>query len=352
MFDFDYKELVLLIPELTLLLFSIVILLVDSFFNIEDKKIHYYLSQIALFLATVFIIVVYFEPTQVIFSNSVIIDKLGNTFKILACIFSTTLFFYAKHYLRVHNILTAEFFSLSLISVLGAMVIISGVNLLSIYLGIEILSISLYVLIAMGKHKKVSIEAALKYFILGAVASAILLYGLSMLYGITGSLDLSVINANNSIFTLKGSNILLINFSLIFLFIAVCFKLGVVPFHMWVPDVYQGAPTTITTFMGTIPKLAIFIFIVRLFTDSLGIFFNYWGQLFFIVGIISIMTGSLLAILQKNIKRMLAYSTISHMGFIFIAIANGYSGLAPAAFYLFIYIFNEYGYFWRYYDVK
>ena len=246
---------------------------------------------------------------------------------------------YTRHYLKVHNLFRGEYFVLALLSVLGMMVMISAHSLLTIYLGLEIMSLSLYTLIAIARDRAIAVEAALKYFVLGAIASGLLLYGMSMIYGITGSLDIAQIATFATSAILASEQVLILNFGLVFLVIGIAFKLGAVPFHMWVPDVYQGAPTSVTMFLSTVPKIAAAAMLVRLLIDGLGAMQAYWSDLFMVLAILSIALGSLVALMQSNIKRLLAYSTISHIGFILLGFTTGViEGYGAAAFYVLVYI--------------
>ena len=211
--------------------------------------------------------------------------------------------------------------------------------MLTIYLGLEIMSLSLYTLIAIARDRAVAVEAALKYFVLGAIASGLLLYGMSMIYGITGSLDIGQIAAFATSANLNSEQVLILNFGLVFLVIGIAFKFGAVPFHMWVPDVYQGAPTSVTMFLSTVPKIAATAMLVRLLIDGLGGLQAYWADLFMILAILSIGLGSLVALMQTNIKRLLAYSTISHIGFILLGFITGVvEGYGAAVFYVLAYV--------------
>jgi len=210
---------------------------------------------------------------------------------------------------------------------------VSGYSLLTLYLGLEILSLSLYTLIAIARERSGAIEAALKYFVLGAIASGLLLYGMSMIYGISGSLNISEISAFASDANLGSRETLIINFGLVFLVIGIAFKLGAVPFHMWVPDVYQGSPTSVTMFLSTVPKIAAVAMLVRILIDGLGAMHPYWSDLFMVLALLSIALGSVVALMQTNIKRMLAYSTISHVGFIMLGFVTGVvTGYGAATF--------------------
>ena len=274
-----------------------------------------------------------------IFSGTFVLDNLGSTFKVFVLGFSVIALVYSRQYLIVHELLRNEYFILALMSILGMMVMISGHSLLTLYLGLEIMSLSLYGLIATARDRAFAIEAALKYFVLGAIASGLLLYGMSMIYGITGGLDIAQISNFASSSKLESQETLILNFGLVFLVIGVAFKLGAVPFHMWVPDVYQGSPTSVTMFLSTVPKIAAVALLVRLLIDGLGNFQQYWADLFMILAVLSIAVGSLVALTQVNIKRMLAYSTISHVGFVLLGFMTGVlEGYGSAVFYVLAYI--------------
>ncbi len=246
---------------------------------------------------------------------------------------------YTRHYLTEHKLFRGEYFVLVLLAMLGMMVMVSGYSLLTLYLGLEILSLSLYTLIAIARERSGAIEAALKYFVLGAIASGLLLYGMSMIYGISGSINVADIATFAANATLASREMLILNFGLVFLVIGIAFKLGAVPFHMWVPDVYQGAPTSVTMFLSTVPKIAAVAMLVRILVDGMGAMHEYWSDLFMVLALLSIALGSVVALMQTNIKRMLAYSTISHVGFILLGFVTGVvEGYGAAVFYVLVYI--------------
>jgi NADH-quinone oxidoreductase subunit N len=245
-------------------------------------------------------------------------------------------FLYAPAYMRARAMMSGEFFVLALFSMLGMMVLISAHSLLTIYLGLELMSLSLYAMVAIQRDSVVASEAAMKYFVLGAMASAMLLYGMSMLYGMTGNLDLALIN---NVLTGSEENRIVLSFALVFVIIGVAFKLGAVPFHMWVPDVYHGAPTAVTLFVSTAPKLAAFAMLMRLLVDGLSSIQADWQGILVILSLLSVAVGNVVAIAQGNIKRMLAYSAISHIGFILIGVLAGTEeGYAAALFYAISYV--------------
>ena len=337
-FNFNISELIFVMPELFLLAAISSILLFDLYVKEQFKKFTYHLSQLAL-LITGLLAFNLIGENATIFSGTFVLDTLGSTFKVFIAGFSIIALVYSRHYLSVHGLLRNEYFILALMSILGMLVMVSGHSLLTLYLGLEIMSLSLYALIATARDRAFAIEAALKYFVLGAIASGLLLYGMSMIYGITGNLDIAQIASFASLSTLEPQETLILNFGLVFLVIGVAFKLGAVPFHMWVPDVYQGSPTSVTMFLSTVPKIAAVALLVRLLIDGLSDFQHYWADLFMILAVLSIAVGSLVALTQVNIKRMLAYSTISHIGFVLLGFVTGVlEGYGSAIFYVFVYI--------------
>ena len=337
-FNFNVAELIFAMPELFLLSAISLILLFDLFVSQRLKQLTYYLSQLAL-LITGFLAFNLIGESATIFSGTFVLDSLGSTFKVFILGFAIIALVYTRHYLKAHDLLRNEYFVLALMSILGMMVMVSGHSLLTLYLGLEIMSLSLYALIATARDRASAIEAALKYFVLGAIASGLLLYGMSMIYGISGSLDIAQISSFASASTLGSQQTLILNFGLVFLVIGVAFKLGAVPFHMWVPDVYQGSPTSVTMFLSTVPKIAAIALLIRLLIDGLGDLQHYWADLFMILAVLSIAVGSLVALTQSNIKRMLAYSTISHIGFVLLGFVTGVvDGYGAAVFYALAYI--------------
>ena len=337
-FNFNVAELLFALPELFLLFAISLILLFDLFVSQRLKQFTYYLTQLAL-LITGFLAFNLIGENATIFSGTFVLDSLGSTFKVFILGFAIIALVYTRHYLKAHELLRNEYFILAMMSILGMMVMVSGHSLLTLYLGLEIMSLSLYALIATARDRASAIEAALKYFVLGAIASGLLLYGMSMIYGISGSLDIAQISSFASASTLGSQQTLILNFGLVFLVIGIAFKLGAVPFHMWVPDVYQGSPTSVTMFLSTVPKIAAIALLIRLLIDGLGDLQHYWADLFMILAVLSIAIGSLVALTQTNIKRMLAYSTISHIGFVLLGFVTGVvDGYGAAVFYVLAYI--------------
>ena len=337
-FQFNASELIFVLPELFLLSAISIILLFDLFASERLKSLTYYLTQLSLII-TGWLAFDLIGESATIFSGTFVLDTMGSTFKVFIMGFAIIALVYTRHYLKAHELLRNEYFILALMSILGMMVMVSGHSLLTLYMGLEIMSLSLYALIASARDRAVAIEAALKYFVLGAIASGLLLYGMSMIYGITGSLDIAQISNFARASTLASQQTLILNFGLVFLVIGVAFKLGAVPFHMWVPDVYQGSPTSVTMFLSTVPKIAAIALLIRLLIDGLGDLQHYWSDLLMIIAVLSIALGSLVALMQSNIKRMLAYSTISHIGFVLLGFVTGVvEGYGAAVFYVLVYI--------------
>jgi NADH-quinone oxidoreductase subunit N len=322
-----------------------VILLIDLFLSDEQRAITYVLTLATL--AGCFIITWLTSGAEPVytFSGMFVADVMGSVLKLALYVSVAIVMIYSQAYLRVRNILRGEFFMLALTATLGMMVMISANHLLTLYLGLEMLSLSLYAMIALQRDSAVATEAAMKFFVLGALASGMLLYGMSMLYGATGTLELTriaeVISSNTADRTILA-------LALVFIVAGIGFKLSAVPFHMWVPDVYHGAPTAVTLFVGSAPELAAFAFAMRLLVSGLGVDFlvEQWQWMLIIMAVLSLAIGNVVAIAQTNLKRMLAYSTISHMGFLLLGVLSGSNnGYASAMFYVLVYVLMSLGTF-------
>ena len=339
MYTFDTSTLWAALPEIFLLSAIVVVLLLDLFLTKPFKQVTYYLTQLSLLITAILAFNLIGEPKIIIFSGSFVLDNMASIFKVFMAGSTMVALVYTRHYLTEHKLFRGEYFVLVMLSMLGMMVMVSGYSLLTLYLGLEILSLSLYTLIAIARERAGAIEAALKYFVLGAIASGLLLYGMSMIYGISGSINITDIATFAANSTLASREMLILNFGLVFLVIGIAFKLGAVPFHMWVPDVYQGAPTSVTMFLSTVPKIAAVAMLVRILVDGMGAMHEYWSDLFMVLALLSIALGSVVALMQTNIKRMLAYSTISHIGFILLGFVTGVvEGYGAAVFYVLVYI--------------
>ncbi len=333
--QFDTSVLIPVLPEIFILTMACVVLVVDLFVDEQQRILSYGIAQISLLLAVVITLLTASGETVIIFDGSVIRDTMSDVLKIAIFLLSAGAFIYAKEYLRDRDLFKGEFYVLGLFAILGMMVMVSANSFLTLYLGLELLALSLYALVAFDRNSVVGSEAAMKYFVLGALASGMLLYGISMIYGATGSLQFPAVAAAVSA---SGMNDTVLVFGLVFLVIGLAFKFGAVPFHMWIPDVYQGAPTAVTQFIGSMPKIAAFAFAMRLLVDGLGDLHGDWQAMLVILAVLSMAVGNIIAIAQSNIKRMLAYSTISHVGFILLGILAGTNqGYAAAMFYSIIY---------------
>ncbi len=341
-------------PEIFLLAMVSVILVVDLLLPQGLRYLSYALTQLTLVgcaILTFDIGVVTQGQVTYAMHNMFVADLMSHALKLGAYVAVATTLIYSRGYLSDRGLWKGEFFALMLFALLGMMVMISANNFLILYLGLELLSLSLYAMVALNRDSAQSTEAAMKYFVLGALASGLLLYGMSMIYGATGTLDISQIA--RAISTGQPNKIVL-TFGLVFLVSGMAFKLGVVPFHMWIPDVYHGAPTAVTLVIGSAPKLAAFAMAMRLLVNGLLDLAVDWQQMLVILSVASMAVGNLAAIAQTNIKRMLAYSTISHMGFTLLGLLagvvngnllNAADAYSAAMFYVVTYVLTTLGSF-------
>jgi len=309
-------------PEILLLVMGCVIALYDLGVKSRLRTSTYVLTLLTL--AVVAVIQAFYAMGGVTvygFGNMVVSDQMGNWLKFFATIAVMVTLVYGRPYSADRDMLRGgELFSLSVFALLGMFIMISGNNFLVIYMGLELLTLSSYALVALRRDDATATEAAMKYFVLGALASGFLLYGLSMMYGATGSLDVTeVFKAINS----GESKHQVLVFGLVFVVAGLAFKLGVVPFHMWIPDIYQGAPTAITLLVGGAPKFAAFAIFIRLLVEGMLPLAFDWQQMLMVLAIGSLLIGNLAAIAQTNLKRMLAFSTISQMGFVLLGLMSG-----------------------------
>jgi len=336
------SQLPLALPEISLLIMASLILVVDLFVSEKTRGTTYILSQATLLGLAVLTIVSFADKSTLAFSGTFVRDPMADLLKIFVYVITFAVFLYSKSYLKARDLYRGEYYTLGLFGVLGMSVLISAHNFLTIYLGLELLSLCMYAMVALQRDSAVASESAMKYFVLGAIASGMLLYGMSMVYGATGSLDLGAIS---QLVIAREHNIVLI-FGLVFVIVGIAFKLGAVPFHMWLPDVYQGSPTAVTVYLGSAPKIAAFAMLMRLLVDGLGSLHVQWQDILIILSVASMAVGNLVAIAQTNIKRMLAYSTISHVGFLMLGvIAVSRDGYASAMFYTLIYTIMALGAF-------
>lgn len=328
------------LPEITLLCAACFILIVDLFLPASRRHVSYWLTQGALLL-TAWIVLTNVRADPVLgFNGMVVDDNMADLLELAAIATVSLMLFFGRRYFTVRGTFTGEMFVLVLFSLLGMLVMISAANFITLYLGLELQALALYALVALQRDKTGTAEAAMKYFVLGALASGMLLYGMSMVYGATGSLSLDGIA--EATLSANASNRLLLLFGLVFIVSGIAFKLGVVPYHMWVPDVYEGAPTPITLLIGTAPKLAAFAIALRLLGGGLkGMEFDWQGMLI-VLSLLSMVLGNVIAIAQTNIKRMLAYSLIAHMGYMLMGfLAADRNGFSAAMFYTVAYVMSS-----------
>ncbi len=332
---FDYAHLLPIVPEIAVLVLASILLLVDLWLKDEDKGTNHLIAVFGLLVVIGLTGVVGGGEREIVLSGSYIRDPMSDVLKIAVLVVSLLSFVYSRDYLRDRGLWVGEFYVLTLCAVLGMMVMISANSFLTLYLGLELLALSLYALVAFERDNPSGAEAAMKYFVLGALGSGLLLYGLSMLYGASGSLELGAVARAVA---WQGADNQVLVFGLVFVVIGIGFKFGAVPFHMWVPDTYQGAPNPVVLFLGSAPKIAAFALAFRLLVDGLGQLHADWQGMLVILSVISLAVGNIVAIAQTNIKRMLAYSTISHVGFIFLGLLAGTTeGFAAAMFYAIVY---------------
>jgi NADH-quinone oxidoreductase subunit N len=332
---FEVTNMSFALPEMFLLGMACTILLVVAFFKKTGANLAYILSQLTMVVSAVLVYRAMGGAEGLAFSDSYIKDALSNVLKIAIYLINIAVLMYSTSYLKERDLFKGEYYVLAVFATLGMSVMVSAHHFLTLYLGLELMSLCLYAMVAMHRDSKVATEAAMKYFILGALASGMLLYGMSIIYGVTGNLAISAIATAIQTGDLNNT---VLSFGLVFLVIGVAFKLGAVPFHMWLPDVYEGAPTAMTLFIATTPKLAAFAMMIRILVEGLGELQVYWQDMLIMLAVLSVILGNVVAIAQTNIKRMLAYSTISHVGFILLGVISGTeAGYAGSLFYALTY---------------
>ena len=323
-------------PEIVLLGLICVVLIVDLFVDDEHRSVTFWLSMASLGIILWLTLGISTERV-VVFDGSYVADPLAQVLKAGVIGFVAIAFLYARDYLRANDLHKGEFYLLGLFGLLGMMIMISANSLLTMYLGLETLALSQYALVAIDRRNATSAESAMKYFVLGAIASGALLYGISWIYGVTGTLKFDeialAISADPSL------NSLPLWFGLAFLIVGIAFKFGGVPFHMWLPDVYEGARSPVTLYIASAPKLAALALTLRVLVDGLGGLHAVWADMIMVVAVLSLLVGNIVAIAQTNIKRMLGYSTIAHVGFILLAVFLGTDkGYAASLFYTLTYV--------------
>jgi NADH-quinone oxidoreductase subunit N len=341
------------LPEVLLLAGTCVLMIADV--RAADRRLAYWIAQatlLACFVATLWVLDVSSGRKYYIFSNLFVADTLSHLLKATCYLAVSTALVYSRQYLLDRGLLRGEFISLLLFSLLGMMILISANSFLTVYLGLELMSLCLYALVALNRDSPQATEAAMKYFVLGALSSGLLLYGMSMIYGATGSLTIPEVA--RAVATLAAEDHDFLVFGLVFVVAGVAFKIGVVPFHMWIPDVYHGAPTPVTLVIGSGPKIAAFAMAVRLLVNGLPALAADWQQMLALLAILSIALGNITAIAQSNLKRMLAYSAIANMGFMLLGLLSGMvdgnwlnreEAYAAALFYIIVYAIMTVGAF-------
>jgi len=333
--QFDPAQLLPILPEIAVLVTACLVLVADLYLKEKNKGVNQGLTLIGLLVAMALVGVGAGGERVLTLGGNVVRDTMGDTLKVFVLIVSFLAFVYGPPWLKDRRLLAGEFYVLGLFAVLGMLVMIAANSFLTLYLGLELLALCLYALVAFDRDSKVGSEAAMKYFVLGALGSGMLLYGISMIYGATGSIELSAVAKAVS---QQGIENRVLVFGIVFLVIGIGFKFGAVPFHMWVPDIYEGAPTPVVLLLGSAPKIAAFGLAIRLLVDGMGALHPDWQGMMVVLAVLSMAVGNLLAIAQSNIKRMLAYSTISHVGFLFLGLLAGSSqGYAAAMFYAIVY---------------
>lgn len=333
------SDMLLAAPELWVLFMTCVLLCVDVFVRQERRGIIHMLAILTLLFAAILTLRGDYHADGVwsmtAFSDTFIRDPMADVLKIFAFAILALVYTYSKFYLRAFNLFRGDFYTLTLFSLLGVMLLISANSLIMVYLGLELISLPSYALVAMNRDSRAGSESAMKYFVLGSMASGMLLYGMSMIYGATGSLDLGTIR---EVAAGREAGDVLLVFGMVFMVVGIAFKLGAAPFHMWLPDVYHGAPAAVTLFLSSVPKLAAFAMAYRVLAGGLEGLHADWQQMLTLLAVLSMVIGNLAAIMQANIKRMLAYSTVSHMGFVLLGMLPGTAyGFGAAMFYVVVY---------------
>ncbi len=345
------------LPEIVLLAGACALMLADLYVKDVERRVSYAIAQAVLLVtaaATIFVLLGSGGELVYAFNKLYVADFMAHMLKLTAYGAVSLALVYSRQYLIDRGLMTGEFLTLLLFALLGMMVMMSANSFIAIYLGLELLSLCLYAMVALNRDSAASTEAAMKYFILGALASGMLLYGMSMLYGATGTLTITEVAKQLALLSKDSTQQTFLVFGLVFMVCGLAFKLGVAPFHMWIPDVYHGAPTAVTLVIGTAPKLAAFAMAMRLLVNGLLELAVDWQQMLSILAVLSMAIGNVTAIAQSNLKRMLAYSTIAHMGFMLLGLLSGVVGgnwrnaadaYGAAMFYTIVYVLMSVGSF-------
>ncbi|MGH8191581.1 MAG: NADH-quinone oxidoreductase subunit NuoN [Rhodanobacteraceae bacterium] len=324
------NDVLVIVPELYLTAAACLVLLFDVFIREDQRDMTHWMAVVVMAVAIVLVIRGQPPGTATAFDGMFVRDHMAEILQVAVLSATILMFVIARPWLKDRKLFLGEFYSLTMFSVLGVMMLVSAGSLITVYLGLEMFSLPAFALVALNRESKLSSEAAIKFFVLGALASGLLLFGMSLIFGATGSLDLHTIFA--SVGTTRHLHLL--QFGLVFLVVGIGFEFGAVPFHMWLPDVYEGAPTPIAMYISAVPKLAAVGLAYRLLEMGLGPLAGDWRMMLAIMAALSLVVGNVVAIAQTNLKRMLAYSTISHMGFVFLALSNPTpEGYSSAVFY-------------------
>lgn len=323
------------IPEIALLTLTSLILVADTIWSKRHQFATYYATQFTLFIVGMLLLSSFATEQTITFSGSFVRDQFGDILKLFIILISMGIFMFSREYLLQAKFYRGEFFTLGLFGILGMLVMVSAYNFITLYLGLEIMSLAIYTLVAMRKSDSKALESSLKYFVLGALATGMLLYGFSMIYGATATIqfdEMAKVIASGS------ADDVVLSFGVVFVVIGLAFKLGAVPFHMWVPDVYEGAPTAVTLYMGTASKIAAFAILYRVLVEAIPDLVADWQALIIIITILSLIVGAVVTLVQENLKRLLAYSGIGHIGFLLLGIiAANPGGYSAAMFYIIVY---------------
>jgi NADH-quinone oxidoreductase subunit N len=345
------------LPEMLLLAGTCVVMLVDVHSKANDRRTTYWMAQgllLLCFLSTLFVLRESEGQRSLLFHGLFVSDAMGHVLKLVCYASVAAALVYSRQYLSDRGLMRGEFITLLLFCLLGMMVMISAASFLTLFLGLELMSLCLYALVALNRDSALSTEAAMKYFVLGALSSGLLLYGMSMIYGATGTLNIYEVAGHAARLSASASERTFLVFGLVFLVAGLAFKIGAAPFHMWIPDVYHGAPTAVTLIVGSAPKLAAFAMAMRLLANGLLDLAQDWQQMLALLALLSMAIGNIAAIAQSNIKRMLAYSTIAHMGFMLLGLLSGVvdgnrlnapDAYSSALFYIIVYVLMTLGSF-------
>jgi len=356
-FSLSLGDVLSALPEIVLLAGTCALMLFDLFAKSERREASVLFASLVVLactLATLFVLIASGGALLYAFNNLFVADVMSHVLKLGAYVAVVLALVYSRQYLIDRDLLKGEFLALLLFALLGMMVMMSANSFLTLYLGLELLSLCLYAMVALNRDSPASTEAAMKYFVLGALASGLLLYGMSMIYGATGTLTITEVAKQVGSLAGHATERTFLVFGLVFVVAGMAFKLGVVPFHMWIPDVYHGAPTAITLVIGSAPKLAAFAMAMRLLVNGLLDLAADWQQMLVLLSVLSMAIGNITAIAQTNLKRMLAYSTIAHMGFMLLGLLSGVVGgnwlnaadaYSAAMFYVLVYVLMSLGAF-------